>query len=91
MKKWIRDATMWTVAVLLLTGVQAATPDQQSAVWRESIAAVQGSASDRATEKEDARPAATGAAAAERRTDSTSSTLHFEVLYRWHRDATHLP
>jgi hypothetical protein len=27
---------------------------------------------------------------AERRTDSTSSTLHFEVLYRCHRDATHL-
>jgi hypothetical protein len=88
--KWICDATMWTAAVLL-TGVQTVTPDQQSAVWRDSIAAVKGSASDRAREKENAWPAATGAAAAERRTDSTSSTLHFEVLYRWHRDATRLP
>jgi hypothetical protein len=90
MMKWIRDATMWTAAVLL-TGVQDATPDQQSAARCDSIAAVQGSASDRATETEDAWPATTSAAAVERRADSTSSTLHFEVLYRWHRDAPHRP
>jgi hypothetical protein len=77
--KWIRDVTMCTVAVLL-AGVQATVmPDQDSAVWVQSIAAMQGSASDRSTEKEDTRPAVTGARAGRRRerSDLLSSTTLF--------------
>jgi hypothetical protein len=85
---------MWTVAVLL-TGVQATAMQDGSANWLESTAAAQGG-------RNTIRPADGPEQAIENqpppfRLDALESqnpipgTLHFEALYRWHRDATQLP